>query len=614
MATVDERLATNAGLEAAEEELQSLCASHAGTFVSVERRGRALEKSLGELLTKVQSVESIVSSTQEALEQEEEEGPNRVRENSLAALSEKHRVRRRTLLQHSSLLELLELPSLMDACVRSNLYEEALIIAVFANTLERRHSEKNPVVMKVIAQVRSRQSDLRRYLLHSLKNHVTMPQCLEIVTALRRLNSIDLERIQSGDKTNVERVFAAMELSLQVDFLEARDTWLDQPCTAANAGTSYPTSTPRGSSSSKIILQHSASEELLDTIERYRTRMFEIVTQFNAIFRAQQSSHNANGSSSGSNSNPNDSNGQVSISLLSMWTTRRIHSFLKILNSQLHLMDDSGSLRDALDSCIFFTGSMGRLGADFTAQLPPLFEQKLMVIVLNNWREGTNQLAETLKICRDAGVASPLVSSTIVATETGASSTTNTDAEEGNVSGSSSSVMMPPPRKLMALPPLGRLVNACLTGLNELRRCLLPGIFPQLRDALEKEFLLETKNILHAHERAVMTPGLKGDAAKLRDIAKEMKMITKTIIFSYVRGALELSLGNELGAKQNFDKLRKVLNPPAPPPPLPPLPKSEEGEKAEDEKDTPATEIPATYTTPATSSVANPEPEAANES
>ena len=249
-----------------------------------------------------------------------------------------------------------------------------------------------------------------------------------------------------------------------------------------------------------------------------------------------------------------------------MWTTRRIHSFLKNLSTQLQLMEDSGSLRDALDACIFFTGSMGRLGADFTAQLPPLFEQKLMAIVLNNWKEGLNQLSETLKICREAGVASPLVSSTVVASDV------EGETDQNDVS---TSVMMPPPRKLMALPPLGRLINAYLTGLNELRRCLLPGIFFQLREALEKEFLLETKSILHAHERAVMTPGLKGDATKLRAIAKEMKMATKTIIFPYVRGALELSLGNEQGAKQQFDKLRKVLAPP------PPAPKPEgEGEEA----------------------------------
>jgi hypothetical protein len=249
---VDERTVAKAALEAAEEQLRSLCASHAGTFVSVERRGHALESSLKDLLASVQDVESQISNAQHALEQEEES------ESSLAALSEKHRVRRRTLLQHSSLLELLELPSLMDACVRSNLYEEALSIAAFANTLERRHTEKNEVVLKVIAQVRSRQSDLRRHLLHCLKGYVTMPECLEIVTALRRLNSIDLER---QSETNLERVHSAMELSLQVDFLEARDAWLDQPADS----TSLP-----GVGRSKIPVH--SSEQLLDTIERYRTR------------------------------------------------------------------------------------------------------------------------------------------------------------------------------------------------------------------------------------------------------------------------------------------------------------------------------------------------------
>lgn len=253
-AEADERSAAKAALDAAEEQLRSLCASHAGTFVSVERRGAALEAALKDLLASVSSAEAQVTTAKQALEQEEDS------ETSLAALSEKHRVRRRTLLQHSSLLELLELPSLMDACVRSNLYEEALSIAAFANTLERRHTEKNEVVVKVIAQVRSRQSDLRRHLLHCLKNQVTMPECLEIITALRRLNSIDLER---QSETNLERVHAAMELSLQVDFLEARDAWLDQ----ASAPGLIP---GLGRNSGNINLH--ASEQLLDTIERYRTR------------------------------------------------------------------------------------------------------------------------------------------------------------------------------------------------------------------------------------------------------------------------------------------------------------------------------------------------------
>ena len=248
---LDEREAAKAALEASEEQLQSLCASQAGTFVAVERRGRALQEALQELLDATKNVESHIESVQIHLDQSDHHDGG---DTSLAVLSERHRVRRRTLLQHSSLLELLELPSLMDACVRSNLYDEALHVASFANTLERRHQEnnKNSVIQQVISQIRSRQDDLRRHLLHRMKVSVTMPQCLEIVTALRRLNSIDLER---RSEVNVERVHASMEMRLQVDFLEARDVWLETKSNEMTRGTSL-----------------SMSEQVLDAIERYRTR------------------------------------------------------------------------------------------------------------------------------------------------------------------------------------------------------------------------------------------------------------------------------------------------------------------------------------------------------
>ena len=69
---VDERVVAKASLEAAEEQLRSLCATHAGTFVSVERRGHALESALKDVLSSIKSVEAQVSTSQQALEQEEE--------------------------------------------------------------------------------------------------------------------------------------------------------------------------------------------------------------------------------------------------------------------------------------------------------------------------------------------------------------------------------------------------------------------------------------------------------------------------------------------------------------------------------------------------------------
>lgn len=267
---MDEREVARASLEAAEEQLQSLCASHAGTFVSVERRGREIQLTLEQLQASVKAVEALVETSQATLDRDQEESEDRnlvsrEGESSLEVLSDRHRVRRRTLLQHTSLLELLELPSLMDACVRSNLYDEALSIATFANTLERRHqqqkheasSSSNPVVARVISQIRWRQADLQHQLLHRLKSSVTMPQCLEVVTALRRLNAIELERVQSKNQS-LEEVHASMELRLQVGFLEARDVWLDDT-----------RHTDGGNSS---LVGAATSEKLLDVIERYRTR------------------------------------------------------------------------------------------------------------------------------------------------------------------------------------------------------------------------------------------------------------------------------------------------------------------------------------------------------
>ena len=110
-----------------------------------------MQESLQDLLKAIETCSEAAEAAQQTLEQDED-----ATDTSLAVLSEKHRVRRRTLLQHSALLELLELPSLIDACVRSNLYDEALQIAAFSNTLERRHSnDHSTVVQTVIQQIRS---------------------------------------------------------------------------------------------------------------------------------------------------------------------------------------------------------------------------------------------------------------------------------------------------------------------------------------------------------------------------------------------------------------------------------------------------------------------------
>ena len=589
----DELAIAHHALEAAEEQLQSLCASHAGTFVAVERRARLMEEALQEALRRIQQASDDVNDAQFILEQDDktQDSDSNSTTTTLAQLSEKHRLRRRTLLQHSSLLELLELPSLMDACLRSNLYEDALNVAAFANTLQRRHSNhpqqqqpssshNNNIVQRVIGQIRARQTDLRQQLLLTLKgNNVTMPQCLEVVTALRRLNSIQLEQMSHNhnnnatylqQKTNLEDIHSRMELQLQVDFLEARDSWMSShdKTTTTTATTQtmhlhYLDHPPQESNNNTNTNNNIQEQQLLDTIERHRTRLFEIATQFNAIFRASIKTD--------SNNHHDNTLQTMAVSLLNMWTSRRIQTFLTTLcqqldeiqgralyqhNSSLTTTDAVTTLRDALEATVFFSTSMGRLGADFTAQLGPVFEPRMLRLIVTPWKtEGVQPLEETLKVCRDAGVAHPLM------IEAGAA---NLGADGIDAAGAYPENLPlhephPPPRyPLLQVPPLARLVNAILNSLNDLRRCLLPGIFSALRKELDA-LLEEVRNILQTNDRIVHAPGLRGQAAALREAAGTLRSLFDRVVEPYLRGSLEAAIGHREGAAKYHTILRENL-------------------------------------------------------
>ena len=122
----DERLAARHATTLAEESWRSLCTANASTFVAAERRTAQIQRSLKDLLSKIETeTKPSTRRVSKALDpkyqpgddddDEVEKGSDEIKPATelLADLAEKHRLRRRTLMQHSSLLELLELPSLM---------------------------------------------------------------------------------------------------------------------------------------------------------------------------------------------------------------------------------------------------------------------------------------------------------------------------------------------------------------------------------------------------------------------------------------------------------------------------------------------------------------------
>ena len=576
---LDERLLSQAALNSASDVLRSLCVKFSPTFVAVERRDARLDECLESLLSKLNDAGFGAAQAEKRLEI----GIDSDDTSSLSALAERHRLRRRTLLQHGSLLELLELPALMDACLRAGLYDEALAVAAFGNALERRHSMQHSsqhaeesrkekthqvrqggedVILSVVSSLRSRENDLRHHLLSRLRGSITMPHCLEIVTALRRLNGVELERkrtratlrqsfvpnrlveeISHNEKTqevlpkemDIEQAHSAMEMRLMVDFFEARDSWLRDSSSiglndlAAGAGAQDRDRNACSDAGSGNSLD---CELLLNTIDRIRTRTFEVATQFLAIFCGTSSSQ------------MQTSLQRQPFTLLSMWLSRRVQHFLHSLESQLAFVNNAATLRDVLDASNFFASSMGRVGADFQCLLPPMFEDRIASIVMRRWSNGVKSLDVTLKVCREAGLAGPLSST---ATTSVGRSIEDDNGEHGADAGAEDDAVdigTPlPPRRTLASPPLARFINAFLDGLNEARRCLLPGSSETLRRASIQVFS-SVDAILQANERVVLAPGLRGEAAKLRDAAARMRKDYATCVQPYLKMAVEFSIGS----------------------------------------------------------------------
>jgi conserved oligomeric Golgi complex subunit 8 len=107
--------------------------------------------------------------------------------------------------QHSTILDLLEVPQLIDTCVRNNSYDEALdLLALVAKLTVV--AGGSSVVHRLASEAADARKGLQKQLLSRLGQSITLPECLRCVSYLRRLS-----------------VFP--ESDLRVQFLLQRDLW-----------------------------------------------------------------------------------------------------------------------------------------------------------------------------------------------------------------------------------------------------------------------------------------------------------------------------------------------------------------------------------------------------
>lgn len=164
-----------------EREMEQLAVQNYSAFISnaevtkaVRQEFVGIQKHLDDMVQMMQPVQSSIEEFQAAA----------------AGLGIRRSALRNVQQQHGLLVDLLELPQLLDACIRNQMYDESLELLSYCGTMFQGHEARGediPAMANLQEQVAVQRTNLHNSLVAQLKTDIHLPACVRIIGFLRRL-------------------------------------------------------------------------------------------------------------------------------------------------------------------------------------------------------------------------------------------------------------------------------------------------------------------------------------------------------------------------------------------------------------------------------------------
>ncbi|OZJ05060.1 hypothetical protein BZG36_02094 [Bifiguratus adelaidae] len=360
---------------------------------------------------------------------------------------------------HDSLLDLLEIPQLMETCVRNGYYQEAMDLSAHVTRLANRHSEVK-LLQSIQHQTQQTLAFMQLQLIRLLQKPIRLPVAMNIVGNLRRM-----------------RTFGRGEMELRVAFLKCRRLYFQ--ALMLELEREVEKSSEFVSKNQREFKQRFVYDFIKKAIDLLREHLFEVATQYTSIF---QSSTPRSRSISESHSAPPPASTIVTTSLLPTYTTDLTKTLLDILRKYLPQVNDTASLSSILTQLMYCGMSLGRVGLDFRHLVCDEFEAMMWSIVDGMLTTTGANFASKIEFATKSRIPPSqwMVSRTF-------NSTNIMDDLERSKSPpkASQSSFSSPPQIILSCPALAHFTNGVLSAFNALRPLAPISLFPKLRDKLD---------------------------------------------------------------------------------------------------------------------------------
>lgn len=343
------------------------------------------------------------------------------------------------------LLEILEIPSLMETCVKSERYDAALELKGFVEKMRVLHggrtgystsrgaiqngrSERGTgnaqkgVLEMIEMDVRRVVASMTEQLFGQLEREVSLTACLQIVGTLKRVVGRDGE----------------VGFELRRAFLERRGRWVDG-CVGE-------------------LCSESPVEYIRGLTDVYRLQVADVLMQYRTIFFGARGVVGGVGGGEGGDRGGMAASTEVACTNLPVndpsfaWGTSRMMYYLEQVEETLPQITDGSSLASVLESCSYAGRALARVGCDPRgALLFGMIEDSAVRVFCGLLEVAEDTFEEMVGVHR--WVAIPV------------------GKADGALGSGDELASVTPPMVLVEHTPLAVYTNGVLAALNELRQC-----------------------------------------------------------------------------------------------------------------------------------------------